>query len=279
MFASTELAGRIETAETRLTQDAARTFGAHHSGDDAFCLDVDQGVAAFLRPGSPMNKVIGVFASVPSNEELGNIENQYRSRSEPVRMEISTLANPDIGRTLTERGYRLLGFENVLGQELQAGESPSGNDIGVERVTEGQLAEWSRVIIDGFAHPDDTGIVIDSYPREVIEQVMSDFLRIEGLTRYRAMRNGIVAGGASMRIDGNIALMTGAATLAEHRRQGVQGALLSRRLRDAFSMGARTAIITTSGGTRSQANAMRAGFSLLYSRAILVLDTVPANAA
>lgn len=223
-----------------------------------------------------MNKVIGVFASVPSPEEFANIENHYRSRSEPVRMEVSTLANPDIGRTLTERGYRLLGFENVLGQELQAGEFLPRSGIGVERVTEGELAEWSRIIIDGFARPDDTGIVIDSFPREVIEQVMSDFLRIEGLTRYRATRNGIVAGGASMRIDGNIALMTGAATLAEHRRQGVQGALLSQRLRDAISMGARTAIITTSGGTRSQANAMRAGFSLLYSRAILVLDTVNA---
>jgi hypothetical protein len=74
-----------------------------------------------------------------------------------------------------------------------------------------------------------------------------------------------------MRIDGAIALMTGAATLAEHRRRGVQGALLERRICDAATLGAQIAVVTTSGGTRSQANAMRNGFSLLYSRAILVL--------
>lgn len=277
MFADTELASRIESVEAGLTREAARSFCAHESKHDAFALDIDQGIAVFLRPGSPMNKVIGVFSSVPSNDVLAHIENQYRARAEPVRMEISTLANPDIGKTLTERGYRLLGFENVLGQALRAGESRPVNDISVEQVAGAEIADWSRVIVDGFAQPDDTGVVIDAYPREVIEQVMSDFLRIEGLTRYLARRDGILAGGASMRTDGNVALMTGAATLAEHRRHGAQGALLARRLRDAFSMGAKTAIITTSGGTRSQANAMRQGFSLLYSRAVLVLDTVPAE--
>ena len=103
---------------------------------------------------------------------------------------------------------------------------------------------------------------------------MSDFPGVAGFNRYLAKRSGVAAGGASMRIDGDIALMTGAATLTEHRRRGVQGALLERRICDAAMAGAQIAVITTSGGTRSQANAMRYGFSLLYSRAILVLERV-----
>jgi hypothetical protein len=278
MFASLELAAQIEAVEGRLTKDAVGSFRSRVPGGDAFSIDVGLGVAGYLRPGSPMNKVIGVFSDVPSTEELENIEHHYRTRAEPVRVELSTLAQPEIGRVLTERGYRLLGFENVLGQELRAGKPPLVHpDISIERVTDPRVAEWNRVIIDGFAHPDETGVVVDSYSREVIEQVMSDFLALEGLIRYLATHKGLAAGGASMRPDGGVVLMTGAATLAEHRRQGVQGSLLERRLRDALSLGARSAIITTSGGTRSQANAMRQGFSLLYSRAILVLDTVPAK--
>jgi len=274
MFADLELAARIENAEASLTREAARTF--RNSGRDcgAFAIEVGGGVAAFLRPGSPVNKVIGIFSRFPPEAELARLEHLYQERAEPVRVELSTLASADIGRRLTERGYRLLGFENVLGRMLKVDESAPRGEICIDRVTDEQTEEWKRVVIDAFAHPDETGVVVDSFSREVIEQVMSDFLGVAGFNRYLAKRSGVAAGGASMRIDGDIALMTGAATLTEHRRRGVQGALLERRICDAATVGTQIAVITTSGGTRSQANAMRYGFSLLYSRAILVLERV-----
>ena len=64
--------------------------------------------------------------------------------------------------------------------------------------------------------------------------------------------------------------LTGAATVPAHRRRGVQTALLSARLADAAAAGCDVAVITTQPGSKSQQNAQRQGFDLLYTRAVLV---------
>ena len=88
--------------------------------------------------------------------------------------------------------------------------------------------------------------------------------------RYLACRDGAVAGAASLvRMDG-VALLCGAATLPPHRRRGVQTALLARRLELAAQAGCDLAVVTTQPGSRSQENAQKQGFSLLYTRAVLV---------
>jgi len=114
--------------------------------------------------------------------------------------------------------------------------------------------------------------VVDSFSQNIIHQAIDDIAQCPGYYRYLALKNGEITGAASLRIDGGSALLTGATTLPEHRRHGIQGALLAERLSDAQDRDAEIAIITTGGGTRSQANAMRCGFSLLYSRAILVRE-------
>jgi len=80
----------------------------------------------------------------------------------------------------------------------------------------------------------------------------------------------VFAGGAEFRIDGGVAQFAGAATAPEHRRRGVQSALLSARLVDAAAAGCEVAVITTQPGSKSQQNAQRRGFDLLYTRATLV---------
>ena len=53
---------------------------------------------------------------------------------------------------------------------------------------------------------------------------------------------------------------------------GVQTALLTTRLSEAARLGCNLAVITTLPGSKSQQNAQRHGFELLYTRAILVRD-------
>jgi hypothetical protein len=50
----------------------------------------------------------------------------------------------------------------------------------------------------------------------------------------------------------------------------VQGALLAARLEIASAAGCDVAVIVTQPGSKSQENAQRHGFDLLYTRAILV---------
>jgi hypothetical protein len=50
-------------------------------------------------------------------------------------------------------------------------------------------------------------------------------------------------------------------------------ALLAARLSDAAKAGCDIAVVTTAPGSKSQQNAQRQGFALLYTRAVLVKDT------
>jgi GNAT superfamily N-acetyltransferase len=56
----------------------------------------------------------------------------------------------------------------------------------------------------------------------------------------------------------------------EHRRRGVQSALLRTRLEIAGRAGCDVAVVTTQPGSKSQENVQKQGFELLYTRAILV---------
>jgi hypothetical protein len=50
----------------------------------------------------------------------------------------------------------------------------------------------------------------------------------------------------------------------------VQSALLARLLADAAREGCDVAVVTTQPGSRSQQNAQKQGFELLYARAVLL---------
>src|SRR6476661_8565901 len=106
-------------------------------------------------------------------------------------------------------------------------------------------------------------------PREAIENAERDFAAAGGI-RYAAFRDGVLAGGADFRITDGIAQLAGAATAPAHRRHGVQSALVAARLADARAAGCDVAVIITQPGSKSQENAQRRGFDLLYTRATLV---------
>jgi hypothetical protein len=175
---------------------------------------------------------------------------------------------------LTQRGYILRGFENVLGCSLPLSQSPAlatGIDIAVDQAED--MDPWLDVVVTAFMNPDEQGVEThEAFDPRVLRSAMADMSRCEGIVRYLACREGIPAGGASMCISGAIALLCGAGTMSEHRRHGIQGALLATRLADAAAAGCKMAIVTTLPGSKSQENVQRQGFALLYSRAILVLE-------
>ena len=272
-FCGTELAERIERAEAQLI--AAGTDAARRRNPDAaFVEPVAGGMACFAEDGSPLNKVVGLgFGGVPSAVVLDEIERSYAARGAATQVELCHLADPEIGVMLTSRGYRLVAFENVLGRSLAADETwvtPGG--LTARLSDDDELDAWAEVVTTGFAHPDEQGVPShEDFPREVVERAERDFVAA-GARTYVALRDGVVAGGASMRMTDGVAQLTGAATAPEHRRRGVQTALLAARLADAADAGCDIAVVTTAPGSKSQQNVQRQGFHLLYTRAVLVLD-------
>jgi GNAT superfamily N-acetyltransferase len=271
LFCDTALAGRIERAEADLITDCCAAARLR-TGAEGFAIPIAGGVASFAGDGSPYNKVAGLgFGGVPGSAALDDIERAFLACGSPVQVELAHLADPAIGAELSGRGYQLESFENVLGRDLSGGFQPA-MPPGVEarRSDPDELQAWLDVVVEGSVHPDTQGVPWhEEFPREVLIGAERDGIAA-GAVRYAGLRGGVLAGGATMRIAAGIAQLTGAATTPAHRRHGVQAALLSARLADAVAAGCDVAVIVTQPGSKSQQNAQRQGFDLLYTRAVLV---------
>ena len=272
LFCDTALARRIEQAEAQLIT-AASQAARRRAGPAGFIIPIAGGVASFAEPGSPYNKVAGLgFGGMPSSSDLEEIERAFTARDAPVQVELAHLADPVVGALLTARGYRLASFENVLGLALTGKPEPvTPPGIEVRPSGKEELDAWVDVVVEGGLHPDTQGVPQhEEFPREILARAERDFGAAAGVQHYVALRHGVIAGGASFRAADGIAQFTGAATAPAHRRHGIQTALLSARLADAAAAGCDIAVIITAPGSKSQQNAQRQGFDLLYTRAVLV---------
>jgi GNAT superfamily N-acetyltransferase len=278
LFCDTGLAARIERAEAELVAEASAAAHRRGAGPAGFVTGLAGGVASFAEAGSPFSKVAGLgFGGVPDAEALAGIERAFGAFGAPVTVELAHLADPAIGALLTRRGYRLAGFENVLGRALD-GEPERVAPPGVEVRLSGadEFGSWLDVVLAGFAEPDEQGgAEHEEFAREVVERAERDLAATSGVRLYLARLDGAIVGGAALRVTGRIAQFSGAATVPAHRRRGVQSALLATRLADAAAAGCNIAVVTTAPGSKSQQNAQRRGFDLLYTRVVLIRPPEP----
>jgi GNAT superfamily N-acetyltransferase len=273
--ATSALARRIDHTELAMVlgmAEACRRAGI----EDVRVWPVDGTSAVLCEAGSPFNKVIGLgFGDQPDERAWEEIERAHRERGVRVQVELATLADPRVATSLTARGYRLVGFENVLARRLDDRvEAAPGDGVPVSVVGAAELPAWTEAVITGFLCPDrpDGPPAHEVFDREALERTYVRVGDLAGIVRHLARLDGVAAGGASLYVREGIALFCGAATLPAYRRRGVQGALLRARIGHARNAGCDLAVVTTEPGSKSQQNVQRAGFELVYSRAILVLE-------
>ncbi len=272
-FAPAELVARLERAECELLRAGAEAARRRDPAAGVLTVPLAGGFATWGGGNSPLNKVAGLgFGGAPRAEEMAALEFAFAQRATPVRVELASLADPAVCGFLAARGYRFVGFENVLGLPLDGYEpGAAAPAIDVRPSGEPEFQAWLDAVVTGFSQPDNQGVSTDEeFPRAVLEQVIGDLANGEGFSRYVARRDGEIAGGASLRMGDGVAQLCGAATLPAHRRRGVQTALLRKRLELARDAGCDIAVVTTQPGSKSQQNVQREGFHLLYSRAVLI---------
>ena len=275
MFATPVLALQIDGAEGRLCEEIADAVGRRRPDARVGVWPVAGGVAVFAGAGAPANKVVALgLDHGPDARAMDVIEQEWQARGEPVRIELSTLADPRVGADLTGRGYQLAGFENVLGLSLDVLTSPPASGVRIEPVSADTDSAWMTVMLDGFGVPDE-GPPAEQHDRSLIEGLFRDMADARHFSRYLATVDGVPVGAASLRLDGTVAQLCGAATLPAHRRKGVQSALLASRLVIARNAGCEIGVVTTQPGSKSAQNADRRGFRLLYARAVLVKTPGP----
>ena len=278
MFTDVARARRIERAEAQFTADIAGSIARRRPTVDVLAREIAGGVAVWAGPTSPMNKLIGVGFDGPLDEGvLADIEREFGRRGEPLRAEVATLADASVCGQLTRRGYVLAGFENVLGRSLDLTVLPKPAANVAVTETGAADREWLDTVVTGFMQPDPVspGAAPEEYPRDVLETAMADMAETAGFHRYLGYLDGQVAGGASMRVFEGVAQLCGASTLRQHRRRGLQSAMLQARLGFAARYGCDIAVVTTQPGSKSQQNVQRQGFALLYARAVLVKSFDP----
>jgi len=278
MFCPADLAAQIDQAEARQMIAIAQGAAAFDASLRPFVVPVGHGAAIYAGPGSPTNKMIGIgFGETLDAAVLDDVEARFAARDSPLQAEVSVLADPAVHLQLAARGYRLAGFEHVLGHPLgPIAAAPDG--IAVSAATPGDLGPLGDVLVEAFASPDVGGVGGDAIPPSAeIRRWFDITMSIDGFRGYVARVDGAIAGGGSLRLDGDIAQFSGAGTLPRFRRRGVQTALLRARLMDAAAAGCRIGVVLTQPGSRSQQNAQREGFALLYARQLLV-KPVPGRA-
>jgi GNAT superfamily N-acetyltransferase len=233
-------------------------------------LEAGGGRALYSVPDSPLNKVLGlgVGASV-SDADLDAIEAFYASHRAPAQIELCPHATPDLPSRLSARGFVLQAFENQLARPMDDGEvDPSVS--GSLRVMHASSAEeelWVDVVAEGFAVAEGA----DGAPPEsvnLLRAVMHQFNH-PAIVRYLVWDHDDPAGGGAAYVRDGIVGIFGTATLPRFRRRGVQTALVSQLLAD-VSARADLAVATTEPGSTSQRTFERLGFSLIYTRAIMV---------
>lgn len=273
LFASTDLAARIEGALADLLVAFIDAIKSRHGTGEIFVEPIAGGIAAYVDEGSPFNKIFGLGFDGPVDEkQLEAIERAYAQRNAPVQVEMSCLANPSVGAMLSRRGYVLEGYQNALACPLpMTSKSQNNRGIEIRLCEEHEAAAWLDVMVTGFLEVDAQGVPShEEFSREVLEHSIGGIIGTAGLKHYIASIDGQPVGGASVCMADGFAQLCGAATVPAYRRRGVQSALLERRLADASEFGCELALVDTLPGSKSQENAQRNGFSLLYTRAILV---------
>jgi hypothetical protein len=270
MHATLDVARRVERAEIEFCALAGATGGRVDVFDRA------GGRALFSRPGSPLNKVLGLGLAGPvSDGDLADIELFYRTRGVPTQIELCPLAYGDLAARLCSRGYVLEAFENELGMALTSGDTAAHVNrfapLTITLATPDQDHLWTRVVSEGFVAFEP---LVGGAPEgkalstEQMMEMMSQFGH-PNIQRYLAWMDGQpVGGGAAWAYEGVLGIF-GTSTLPQFRRRGVQAALTVQAMDDARGR-ADLAIATTAPGSTSQRTFERLGFRVLYTRSVFV---------
>jgi GNAT superfamily N-acetyltransferase len=258
------LARRIELAEAQAAASAAETLARLRPDIGVAVERVAGGFAVYCGANSPITQAVGLgLDGAVSDEEFDRLEEFYRRRNEPVRVEACPLADASLIEHFGKRHYRVTEFSNVMARPLceqnrAALREAATNGINIERVPREQIDLWTLTVAQGFAeHVPVTQELLD---------VMRAFASATNVECYLARVEGAIAGGGTIVLHDGIAGLFGASTLPGFRNRGVQTALLETRIARAADAGCDLAVCLAQPGSSSQRNVVGHGFAVLYTR-------------
>ncbi|MDQ3803101.1 MAG: GNAT family N-acetyltransferase [Acidobacteriota bacterium] len=262
IFADADLARRLERAEGRSNAEFVETRARMFPESGARWVEVAGAYAMFDGPESPITQTFGLGLFDPvTPAELGRIEDFFRGLGAPVFHEVSPMGDAALTALLGGRGYRPVEFTSVMFRPLRRGArfaAARNEKISVRAVGEDEHEVWARTAARGWSEFPEVADLM--YEMGLVSA------RRPGGVSFMAELDGLPIATGALSVSEGVALLAGASTVPEGRRQGAQLALLDARLRHAAEQGCDLAMMGALPGSASQRNAERQGFRIAYTR-------------
>jgi GNAT superfamily N-acetyltransferase len=263
IFSDRRLAQKLERTEARANAAFVEAHARIAPESNAEWFEVAGAYAMFDGVESPLTQTfgLGVFDEI-TNEELDRLEAFFRKHDAPTFHEVSPLAHASLLSLLNERGYQPIELTSVMFQPIGGEKNPARRlnpNIKTRIIETGEEKIWARIAADGWATE-----------AEGLAEFMFQFGQISaqcanGFPFLVALDDKPISAGMLYVFD-DVALLGGASSVPEGRRQGGQSALLDARLSFAAERGCRLAMMCAAPGSQSQRNAEKNGFRIAYTR-------------
>jgi hypothetical protein len=262
IFSDSALSRRLEKTEALSNVEFVEARARAFPDSGARWIKVAGAYAMYDGVASPLTQTFGLGLFDPvSHADMERVEQFFRERDAPILHEVSPLAENAFLTLLNERGYQPIELTTVMFRPIGRGDAFAtrlNERIRVRRIGTNEQELWARTAAEGWGESPE----------------LKDF--IMGLAQVGAQRSDAlsfiaesdgqpIATGALSICEG-VALLAGASTVPEGRKQGAQLALLDSRLRYAVERGCDIAMMCAQPGSASQRNAERQGFRIAYTR-------------
>jgi hypothetical protein len=261
-FADLALATRLETAEGQSNAAFVDARAALEPGVGAVWRQIAGAYAMFDGVGSPLTQTFGLGLTqniLP--DDLEAIEQFFHDRESDTIHEVSPLAGVELASLLVTFGYMPVELTSVMYLPLTGAPLTSGDvnpRLVVREVDRREADVYADVCARGWSDTPEVRAFIDSIARVSLAR--------EGGPCVLAELDGVPVATGALFLSEGVALLAGASTVPEGRRQGAQRALLAARLQMAVERGCDLAMMCAAPGSASQRNAERNGFRIAYTR-------------
>jgi hypothetical protein len=256
------LSRRLERAEGRSSAELIDAKRAVFPDSGACWIEAAGAYAMFDGISSPCTQTfgLGMFGPV-TTADMERIETFFKEHGAPVFHEVSPLADAGLLEMLNGRGYQPFELTSVMFRPIRKdhpGLGATNERLRVRLIRENEQELFSDLAVRGW---EATGELAD-FVRQIGRISAA---KPSGVSFLAELDGQAIATGALHLSDG-VALLAGASTVPEGRRQGAQLALLECRLRYAAEQGCDLAMMGAAPGSASQRNAERNGIRIAYTR-------------
>lgn len=255
------LSRRLERCEAKTNAAFVEARARLRPESGATWIECAGAYAMFDGVGSPLTQTfgLGLFAS-PTSADLDTIERFFEERGAAIFHEVSPMAPMETVELLVARGYRPVELSSVMFRPISTA-FVSREDAGrvpTRIASADEVDLWSETAAEGWRELGE----VSTFMQDIGRVSMSS----DGMTAFLAELDGRAVGTGAVGIHDGVAILAGASTIPQARKQGAQRALLEARLRHAAEHGCDLATMGAAPGSASQRNAERQRFRIAYTR-------------